>query len=235
MVLKGVRLPLKELVRALGYGTCAPDEQTRLRLKAAVHTAETAAHPLWAWRMLPLDAMIPPALAGTPLSGKDIAAHLQGCHAAILFALTLGRGMDDAIRRAAAVDLPHSVLLDAAASALAEQCADAAEQLLCTQAAQGQYLTGRFSPGYGDFPLDAQAPLLRLLDAPRAIGLSAGEGGMLLPRKSITAVVGVAHRPVAGLWPGCESCVMAENCRHRTPSSTSKSPKKETPHATDPV
>lgn len=52
-----------------------------------------------------------------------------------------------------------------------EQTADAAEQTLRNEEREeGQFLTGRFSPGYGDYPIAVQNDLLRLLDAPRKIG-----------------------------------------------------------------
>lgn len=204
------------ILRLLGYGDTPPDETTARHLEEAGRAVAKAAAPRWVWRTFPLAPgdVSHGGLGGVPLPGGDIATHLAGCHAAILLAVTLGRGVDDAIRAGAAADVMDGVLRDHAASVLAEQYADEAERLLCEEAAaRGEYLTGRFSPGYGDFPLDTQAPLLRLLDAPRAIGLSCGTGGLLLPGKSITAVLGVAGQPVQGRRAGCKSCAMAGRCR----------------------
>ena len=94
------------------------------------------------------------------LAGEDVAKHLEGCTAALLLAVTLGPGVDAQIRRAGVGDIAAGVASDALGSALAEQAAEAAEAELRQWAArQGKYLTGRYSPGYGDWPLAVQ-PLL---------------------------------------------------------------------------
>ena len=59
---------------------------------------------------------------------------------------------------------------------------------------QGWQLTARFSPGYGDLPLDCQAQFCATLDAARRIGLTVSSSGLLLPRKSVTAVIGLAQQ-----------------------------------------
>ena len=88
------------------------------------------------------------------LAGEDVAKHLEGCTAALLLAVTLGPGVDAQIRRAGVGDIAAGVASDALGSALAEQAAEAAEAELRQWAArQGKYLTGRYSPGYGDWPL----------------------------------------------------------------------------------
>lgn len=105
---------------------------------------------------------------------------------------------------------------DALASALAEQAADAAEKLLVQHyQGQGLYLTGRYSPGYGDWPLAVQPLLARLLDTPRQIGLCVQENCLMTPRKSITALLGVAEHPVQGHRAGCAHCALRGRCEYR--------------------
>ena len=48
----------------------------------------------------------------------------------------------------------------------------------------------RFSPGYGDLPLTFQRVLFEVLDCPRSIGLTLGENLLMMPTKSVTAVIG---------------------------------------------
>ena len=66
---------------------------------------------------------------------------------------------------------------------------------LLPQLGAGEFLTPPFSPGYGDWSLAAQDRVLDLLQAPKRIGLTLTEGGMLVPEKSITALVGISDRP----------------------------------------
>ncbi len=179
--------------------------------------AAQAARPRWTHLRLPL-ARPAGGLSAGPLAlpGQDIAAHLAGCEACELLALTLGEGMEQAIRAAEATDMAAAVVLDAAASVLAEQYAGLAQQRLAGEAAaEGLYLTSRFSPGYGDLPLELQGDFVRLLDAHRAIGLAATEHSLLTPRKSITAILGLARHPVSGALAGCARCALKEGCTYR--------------------
>ena len=79
-------------------------------------------------------------------------------------------------------------------------------------------LTTRFSPGYGDFSLEHQPALLSLLDTQRRIGLTLSEGGMMLPTKSVTAIVGIRASFSAELLSqscasGCAAC--SKQCAFR--------------------
>ena len=76
---------------------------------------------------------------------------------------------------------------------LDQLCADYCASFLPTLD-EGQYLTPAFSPGYGDWDLAAQRQVLDLLQAPKRIGLTLTAGGMLVPEKSITALVGLSDR-----------------------------------------
>ncbi len=155
------------------------------------------------------------------LRGNDIARHLEGCGACVLLACTLGAAADAVQRAANAADMAYAVALDALASVLAEQVADAAERTLREEAARdGLFLTGRFSPGYGDYPIELQNELLRLMDAPRKIGLCATPTHLLTPRKSITAVLGLAERPVTGRRAGCAHCALRGRCAYRKEGKT---------------
>ncbi len=155
------------------------------------------------------------------LGGEDLESHLKGCEECVLLACTLGAGVDAVQRAANAADMAYAVVLDALASALAEQIADAAEDALRGRArGEGFFLTGRFSPGYGDYPIALQNELLRLLDAPRRIGLGATPTHLLAPRKSITAVLGLAGHPVTGRRAGCAHCALRGRCAYRKEGKT---------------
>lgn len=153
--------------------------------------------------------------------GQDIVRHLQGCERCVLLGCTLGAGADRISRAAAAEDMAYAVVLDAMASVLAEAVADRAEQQLRESLSrQGLFLTGRYSPGYGDWPIQVQNDLVRLLDAPRKIGLCATAAHLLVPRKSVTAVMGIADHPVTGHLAGCEHCALQGKCRYRKEGKT---------------
>ena len=51
--------------------------------------------------------------------------------------------------------------------------------------------TKRFSPGYSDFPLEFQRVLLAYLDAKNTVGIDLTDKILMVPSKSITAVLGI--------------------------------------------
>ena len=82
-------------------------------------------------------------------------------------------------------------------------------------AGQGKYLTGRYSPGYGDWPIAVQPLLAAALDTARRAGLCVTDSDLMTPRKSITAVLGVSDHPVKGHLAGCGHCVLRTRCEYR--------------------
>ena len=68
---------------------------------------------------------------------------------------------------------------------------DIAEDEIRRELAEGETLVPRYSPGFGDFPLTAQREILSVLDAARAIGVSLTDTLLMVPSKSVSAVIGV--------------------------------------------
>lgn len=196
---------------------CTPgqaDERTAALAQNACAQVLDAAAPRAVWRVLLRNDI------AHIIKGSDIARHLQSCTSCALLAVTLGAQVDALLRRASAADMSHAVFLDAAASVLIEQAADDAEKALRREEAQTLYMTGRFSPGYGDFPIEVQGEVLHLLDAPRKIGLCATQSHLLTPTKSITALCGLSTAPVTGRPADCTHCVRRDICELRKGGKT---------------
>lgn len=149
-----------------------------------------------------------------PLVGGDIAAHLRGCTEAVILCATVGAGVDRLIRALQVEDMAKAVIADAFAGAAVEQVCEYAENEI-KKVLFGKFFTWRYSPGYGDFPLETQKSLLEALDAPRKIGLCATDSLMLTPIKSVTAVMGVSEKPLPERVRGCVTCTMGERCEFR--------------------
>lgn len=149
------------------------------------------------------------------LSGKDIKVHLAGCTQAVLMAATIGIRQDVMTRQQSLMDPLKSVVIDSAGSVLVEAVCDTAEAMLRSQlSSQGLFLTSRFSPGYGDLPLDAQQKFSEVLEI-RRIGISVSADFLMTPRKSVTAVLGIAQHPVKKNQRSCDSCNLKGACRFR--------------------
>ena len=148
-------------------------------------------------------------------NGKDIRSHLTGCSKCVVMAVTLGIEVDRRIMTYSKVDLMKSLILDACATSAIEIICDKVEDEIREIAkAEGFKITSRYSPGYGDFSLNIQADLLRNLDAYRKIGLSSTNNCILLPRKSVTAVIGFHHEEVIQKKQKCTVCKNI-NCNFR--------------------
>ena len=125
---------------------------------------------------------------------RDLAAHLAGCKKALLFGATLGVGIDRLIARSS-VDAAAALCTQAIGAERVEALCDAfCGEQAAIWAATGFEITGRFSPGYGDWPLSAQADVFRCLDLPRRIGLTLNESYIMSPSKSVTAVLGIREK-----------------------------------------
>lgn len=147
-------------------------------------------------------------------SGRDILRHLEGCQRAVLMCATLGAAVDRIIRVAQVSDMAKAVVLDSLASAAIEQVCSKADELIASENS-GMYMTFRFSPGYGDYPIEMQRHFLTELDAPRKIGLSLNESCLLIPTKSVTAVIGLSENPIEKKKRGCAVCSLKNTCQYR--------------------
>lgn len=195
---------IKEICRYSGFGTSTPGDKDLQAIHEAMDIVNAEARPLYVYREFEDCAFF---------SGKDIRRHLEGCHTIILLAATLGAGVDAAIRKASYRDVSLQLYIDACASTLIEELCDTVEADLRMKAAEGgEYLTGRFSPGYGDLPIECQRDFVNSLDAVRRIGLSVSGSGVLIPSKSVTAVMGMSAVPQKGVSGGCGSCGIRDTC-----------------------
>ena len=110
---------------------------------------------------------------------------MEGCDEAFLLAVTLGMQTEQWLHRLSILSPAKHFTADALASAYAEAAADLATALL----AKNTVLTHRFSPGYGDLPLSIQPQMLRATEANKFLHITLSDGLLMIPQKSITAVL----------------------------------------------
>ena len=58
-------------------------------------------------------------------------------------------------------------------------------------AREGKELCPRYSPGYGDFALENQKGIFNLLSPSKYTGLTLKDNMIMVPEKSVTAVIGI--------------------------------------------
>lgn len=170
--------------------------------------------PRLVYRRLPV---IEGEITGMHLEGEDISQLLRPCQEAVLLAVTLGPQIEQLLMRSEVMNMSDAVVMDACSSVAVENVCDCFEADLreILEREEGLFLTSRFSPGYGDLPINTQGRLCEALDTVRRIGLTVTENHIMVPRKSVTAVMGIARTPQKLRARGCEACSMFRNCPYR--------------------
>ena len=126
-------------------------------------------------------------------------------------AATLGIEADREIKRLSVISVAKAVVLDACATAYIEGICDDVQGEIEKKYGGVNY---RYSPGYGDFPIEAQSDFINMLDTPRKIGLTLSGGGMLIPTKSVTAVLGIVNNKSECEGIKCERCPNRARCEY---------------------
>ena len=198
----------KEILRYLGYGRNEADETVLSLVESCVEELSRGAQPKHISREFPL------VMRGDAIDGgcfhtrsRNLAKNLKDCVSVVVFAATLGLGADHLIQKYTRFQMSRAVVLQAAAAAMIEDyCNEICTGLRQEYESRSLYLRPRFSPGYGDFPLSCQPALLDGLEAGKRIGIKLTDSLLMMPSKSVTAVMGVGARPFRCEVRGCEAC-----------------------------
>lgn len=148
------------------------------------------------------------------IQSKDLVKLLAHSNRCVLMAATLGMEVDKQISLKQKIDMLDAVILDACASVLIDKVCDEAELEIVEQLKANEFLTMRFSPGYGDVPLEASSELLDILMATKKIGLSLTKSHMLVPTKSVTAIIGISNQK-ENRQKSCGTCNLVKTCAYR--------------------
>ena len=132
-------------------------------------------------------------LGFTKISSKSVKKHLCGCEKIVVFAATVGIEIDRLIARYGKISPAKSLIFQAIGAERIEAlcdafCRDIAEEY----SSKGCFTRPRFSPGYGDLPLEIQTDIFKALDCSKKIGLTLNSSLLMSPSKSVTAIIGVS-------------------------------------------
>lgn len=111
---------------------------------------------------------------------------LIDCDKVLFMAITLGNGVDMLLRTLEVKSAAEYYITDALASALIETMADKAQEIIQAK----DKFTTRFSPGFADFGIEKQTDVLDLLDARKLLGITLSKTNLMIPQKTITALMG---------------------------------------------
>ncbi len=208
---------IKEALRYMGYKRkdILQDDDTLKSTIESMKELESFVRPKYTYKVLEIS--VEPENKTVDFSyfrvvSRNLSRNLKDCKRAVVFAATLGTQADLLIRRYAKSSITKSVIINACGSALIEQvCDDSQEEI---RSIVGGYFRPRFSPGYGDFDLKHQTDIISLLDAQKAIGLTLSDTLILMPEKSVTAIMGISSKFDDCPLSGCEVCAKLD-CEYR--------------------
>ena len=210
----------KEAIRYLGYGSHAVDDHTLALVESSFAELDQIAGKRIIYRIFDVSFKETDRLQIGKLNiiSKNLGKNLAGCQSAVILGATLGAGVDMLLRKYALTDMARVVTLQACAAAMLEEYLDECQQNIGKKLEKERlYLRPRFSPGYGDFPIEHQEMILRMLDTAKTIGLTMTDSSMLTPTKSVTAVIGVSRSKEPCHMKGCEACEKKDCIYRRCP------------------
>lgn len=132
-------------------------------------------------------------LTFTKSDSKALLKNLSGCDRVILFGATIGMKIDRLIAKYSRISPAKAVIFQAIGAERIEALCDAFNsEITAKYFKENLYTRPRFSPGYGDFSLEVQKDVFRVLDCSRKIGLSLNDSLLMSPSKSVTAIIGIS-------------------------------------------
>ena len=214
-----MKIPPGEVLRYLKMGGVAANERLSALIGELTDTFAANAAPknvygIWDCAINSTEAPNAVIIEGMTVKSESLSRHLAGCHRAVLLAATLGAEADTLLRRYSVQDMGKAVIGQAVCAAMIEAYCDEIEnEITESPLVSGLCRTTRFSPGYGDFDITCQKDIVRLLNSERRIGLTLTGGLMLVPSKSVTAVIGFSEEKIHNEVK-CNHCI-EKSCEFR--------------------
>lgn len=210
-----------DVYRYLGYHNVKPDDKTKEDVQELSEKLGEIAEYKGTFQIFDIEQGESVSVLGTTLqlTGKDAQTLLAESNRCILMAVTIGQGVDRWIRELQVKDMSKAVIVDACSSSLVEEYCNALEEEV-KASLEGYFLTDRFSPGYGDLPLDVQPYFCKILDTNKKMGLSLSQTNIMSPKKSITALLGISEKAQPMRIKGCGHCPLKGNCQFRKGGKT---------------
>ena len=150
------------------------------------------------------------------LESNDLYEILKDCNECILMAATLGINIEKDIKKYSCTELTKGIIIDSCATtAIEEVCDKVQNEIENNILKNGQYLTFRYSPGYGDLSIEKNTEILTILNGQKEIGLTITNSGIMIPRKSVIAIIGITDKKVEQDKTSCSTCKNKSKCKFK--------------------
>ncbi len=146
------------------------------------------------------------------LNSPSACQRIEDAAIVLMYAVTLGEAIEKEVDALfMKKDITRGLALDSAlAVATAGYTKQLADMLDEAGAAKGYKAAWIMNPGTGDWPAGQAANIAKAVHAEQ-IGVSLLPSGMLMPRKTVTGIIGL-HYLGGGCSGSCSGCAMAGHC-----------------------
>lgn len=183
----------KEILRYMGCKT--PDENILSLLEECLSEAMPTLSYAVSYSVYPIKYK-------KDISSDGLLKHLSDSDEIIIFAATIGVGIDRLISKYSRISPTKAVVFQAIGTERIEALCD----VFCNEMKK-KYgsITNRFSPGYSDWDIKDQKLIISVTDATKNLGICLNDSFLMSPSKSVTAVVGIKNTETEEKNP-CENC-----------------------------
>ncbi len=127
-------------------------------------------------------------LEAMKVTSRDLAGNLAGSSEVVVFAASVGPGIDRLIRKYTKLDPVRALFFQAIGAERVESVCD----LFCNE--YPDRVRPRFSPGFGDLGLSYQPQILAVTNAKKNLSITLDDGFLMSPSKSVTAFMGISPK-----------------------------------------
>ncbi len=212
-----LKIDISEVLRYLGYKNSGADTQLISLIKNISDDIMTNSICKVCFEKFPVNFELNGKidLGFMKLSSESLKKNLKNCTHIYVFAATIGLYTDKLIQKYSKVTPSKSLIAQATGTTLIEEwCNIFCSELNEEEIKNGNHLRPRFSPGYGDFPLESQKEIFSVLDCTRRAGISLTDSFLMIPSKSVSGIIGISKIKTDCESGGCESCKKL-NCNFR--------------------
>ena len=183
-----IKINQKEILRYLGYKRKDADEATLKRIETLTEEIKKELSPKLCYEKYPVITDGESLCFGMiKTNSQDLKKNLEECDDVVVFVATIGLGADRIIGKYSGISPLDAVICQAIGATMIEEVCDK----FCEKLKQEGFSRPRFSPGYGDFSIENQKEIFRMLDCTRKIGVTLTGSMQMVPTKSVSAIVGI--------------------------------------------
>ncbi len=216
-----LELDVDAVLRGQGAEPAAIRARSPLLVETAARALEEGlplVEPVVVYHRLPVESVRHERLTlagGGVLSGSLIGQHLAPAEEVIALLCTVGEALEQHAAEMMSTQIVYGLALDGVGSAAVEALANAACRRFELEAAEhAMQTTIPLSPGMLGWPVEQGQPeIFSLLDG-QAAGVRLTESQIMIPRKSLTMVLGIGPDVSTG-GRTCDYCSLRETCRYQ--------------------